>query len=29
MSMATPEDELCVVATGRRGCDFFSMVWRQ
>ena len=23
MSMATPEDELCVVATGRRGCDFF------
>ena len=29
MSMAMPEDELCVVATGHRGCDFFSRVWRQ
>jgi hypothetical protein len=29
MNLAMPEDELCVVATGRRGIDVFSMVWRQ
>lgn len=29
MSMAMPEIELCVIATGRRGGNFFSMAWRQ
>ncbi|AGN81893.1 hypothetical protein L483_12060 [Pseudomonas putida H8234] len=29
MSMAMPEDELCLVAAGCRGGEYFSMVWRQ
>lgn len=29
MSMAMPEGGLCVVATGGRTGEFFSMVWRQ